>query len=75
MATAETDLDKPTEVVATIRRVGIIHPKRLVYVKSNTWTKIFGKSEVYIRIGDITQPPTESDILEFEKQNNVTVLK
>ena len=71
MATAETDLDKPTDVVCKKRSV--IHPERFITVKPKGWTKIFGSHKTYIDSGDITQPPTQTEIDNYMKDHNVTI--
>lgn len=73
MTTAETDVSKPSAIKATIRKVQIIHPKRFVYVKSTTWTKIFGRRETYIENGDITITPTDVEISDFLKANKLVL--
>ena len=74
MANAETDLSKPSTIVARIRRVGIIHPSRLVKVKSTTWTRLFGSYETSITIGDSTIEPTKEEINEFIRINKVSII-
>lgn len=75
MATAETDLDKPSGVVCKKRSVGIIHPDRFVKVKPISWTRIFGSHKTYIDTGDITKAPTQKDIADFIVSHNVAIVR
>lgn len=75
MTTAETDLSKPEIIHARIRRKPeIIHPKRIIKVKSKGWMKIFGSYETYINIGDITIEPTNEDLEQFLKQKKLILI-